>query len=311
VIRAGLLALVLAGPAGAEVDLSDFMLCSNAWNRISEMTAALGEVTSLGVSRDGDWCVVESPVLDLPGQYMPDWHLDRVRFRGSALGWIANGVTFPEGLEVVAEGLRLVVQTGNPQMDWLFAAQSHPNRIDAAGALSWDPATKVLRLEGLSIDFPGENLLDLSARVKGVDLSSTGAMQMSATSFALTEADLNITTHGLFEWYLLMAFGPMVLPSEGDMDAAAEAIRVDLLALVADLPETSFSADSKAALGALIGELPNPAGELTIALRSEAGIGPTRLGGYAMGGVPETVADAAPLLNGVTVDIGWTHGDAP
>ena len=136
-------------------------------------------------------------------------------------------------------------------------------------------------------------------------------MQMSATSFALTEANLDITTHGLFEGYLLMAFGPMVLPTEGDLDAAAEAIRADLMALVADLPETSFSTNSKAALRALIGELPNPSGALTIALRSEAGIGPTRLGGYAMTGVPETMADAAPLLNGVTVDIGWTHADAP
>jgi hypothetical protein len=61
----------------------------------------------------------------------------------------------------------------------------------------------------------------LSAVVTGVDLSSQGAMQMSATSFALTEADLRITTHGLFEWYALMALGPMVLPPEGDMEAAA------------------------------------------------------------------------------------------
>lgn len=309
-IRAAFLALVLTGPAAAE-GLAGQALCAAVWAKVGEGLTGLGRVTATAVGQDGDWCVAEGPVLDLEGQYLPDWHMDRLQFRGAALGWIADGSTLPEGLEVVAEGLRLVVQTGNPQMDWLFAAQSHPNRIDAAGALSWDPAEKVLRLEGLSIDFPGENLLDLSARVKGVDLSSTGAMQMSATSFALTEADLDITTHGLFEGYFLMAFGPMVLPTEGDMDAAAEAIRVELLALVADLPETSFSTDSKVALGALIGELPNPSGALTIALRSEAGIGPTRLGGYAMTGVPETMADAAPLLNGVTVDFGWTHADAP
>ncbi len=310
-IRAGLLALLLAGPAAAEVDLSDFMLCSNAWNRISEVTAALGEVMSLGVSRDGDWCVVESPVLDLPGQYMPDWHLDRLRFRGSALGWIANGATLPEGLEVVAEGLRLVVQTGNPQMDWLFAAQARPNAIRADASLAWDAAARELRLEGLSIDFPGENLVELSAVVAGVDLSSTGAMQMSATSFAVTEADLAVTTHGLFEWYLLMALGPSVLPTEGDMEAAAAGLRAAMRTAVADLPGASFSDASKAALGVLIGELPNPSGDLVVSLRSEAGVGPSRLMPWAMTGVPKTLAEAAGVLHGVTVEIGWTHADAP
>lgn len=313
-IRAGLLALLMAtpaGPAGAEVDLSDFLQCRNAWNRISEISGALGELTRLGMSRDGDWCLVESTVLDLPRQYMPDWHVDRLKFRGSALGWIANGSTLPEGLEIVVEGLRLVVQTGNPQMDWLFAAQSRPNAIDAEMSLAWDPSGRVLRLEGLSIDFPGENLVEASATVTGVDLSSTGAMQMSATSFALTEFDARITTHGLFEWYVLMPFGPSLLPYEGDMDVAAEAIRAEMLAGVRDLPGTSVSEASKAALAALIGELPNPSGELDLSLRAEPGLGPWRFGGYAVTGMPATLAEAASLFQGVTLDVGWTHVDAP
>ncbi|KAF0113667.1 MAG: hypothetical protein FD150_1957 [Rhodobacteraceae bacterium] len=309
-IKAGLLALVLAGPAVAE-GLAGQALCAAVWAKVGEGLSGFGRVSAASVGQDGDWCVAEAPVLDLEGQYPPDWHMDKLRFRGSALGGIVDGLTLPEGLEVAVEGLRLVIETGNPQMDWLFAAQSHPNRIDAAAALSWESAERVLRLEGLSIDFPGENLVDLSARVIGVDLSSDGAMPMAAASFALTEADVRITTHGLFEWYLLMMLGPLVLPQEGDMDVAADAIRADLLALVGELPDTSFEADSKAAIVALIGELPNPSGELTVALRSEAGIGPTRLGGYAVTGVPATVAEAAPLMGGVTVDIGWTHGDAP
>jgi hypothetical protein len=309
VIRAGFLLLALAAPAGAQ-GLAGQALCAAAWARIAE---GLVEVASVGgrVAQDGDWCMVEEARLDLPGGYVPDWHVDRLRFRGSALGWIADGSTAPEGLEVTVEGLRLVVQTGNPQMDWIFAAQARPNRIDAEAAMNWDPAGKRLRLEGLRIDFPGENLLGLSATIEGVDLSSTGAMQMSATSFALTEADLSITTHGLFEWYVLMALGPMVLPHEGDMEAAAREIRADLVAAVGELPETSLSAESKAALGALIGELPNPSGDLTVSVRAEPGFGPVRFGGYAMGGVPETVAEVAPLFQGVMIDVGWTHGDAP
>ena len=309
-IRAGLLAVALTGPAGAE-GLAGQALCAAAWAQVSDGLTSLGGVTSARVVQEGDWCVAESPVLDMGGQYVPDWHMDRLRFRGSALGWIAEGSTLPEGLEVAVEGLRLVVQTGDARMDWLFAAQSGPNRIDAEAALAWDPAAKVLRLEGFSVDFPGENLVQASALLTGVDLSSEGAMQMSATSFALTEFDARVTMHGLFEWYVLMALGPVVLPSEGDIDAAVEGIRADLAAIVGDLPGSSFSDASKAALVALIAELPNPSGDLTLGVRAEPGIGPARAAGYALNGVPQSVAEAAPFLQGVTVDVGWTHAEAP
>jgi hypothetical protein len=309
-IRAAVLAVVLAGPAGAE-GLAGQALCAAVWEKVVEGLRDVGPVTTAAVVQEGDWCVAQAPVLDVEGQYLPDYHMDRLRFRGSALGWFADGSGMPEGLEVAVEGLRLVVQTGNPQMDWLFAAQARPNGIDAEASLAWDAAKKVLRLEGLSLDFPGENLVEASATVRGVDLSSTGAAQMSATSFALTEADLRITTHGMFEWYALMALGPMVLPTEGDMAAAADGIRAELVAMVGDLPQTSVPAASKAALAALISELPNPAGDLTVALRSDPGIGPARLAGYALTGVPATVAETAPLFQGVTIDIGWTHADAP
>lgn len=309
-IRAGCFVLALAGPAAAQ-DLAGQALCEAAWHQVVEGLTTLGRVSAGAVVQEGDWCVIEALVLDSEGQYLPNWHLDRLKVRGSALGWFVDGSIAPDGLEFVVEGLQLVVQTGNVQMDWLLAAQSRPSRINAEAALSWDPEERVLRLDGMSIDFPGDNLVQVSARLTGVDLSSTGAMQMSVTSFALTEFDARVTTHGLFEWYLLMLLGPLVLPYEGDIDAAAEGIRAELQALVAALPEESFSVDSKAALGALIGELPNPAGSLSLALRAAPGIGPARVAGYAVTGMPATMAEAAPLFQGVTVDVGWSHEDAP
>ena len=305
-IRAGALLVLLAGPVAAETGL-----CETAWARVAEGLGGFGTVTATGVAQEGDWCVVDVPVLDVDGQYVPDWRMDRLRFRGAALGWIADGSSMPEGLEIAVEGLRLAVQTGNAQVDWLLAAQARPNGIDAEAALAWDPVAKVLRLERLSLDFPGENRVDASAVVTGVDLSSTGAMQMSLASFALTEAELRVQTHGLFEGYALMALGSALLPPEGDMDAAAEGLRAEVLAAISDLPGTSFSDASKAALRALVGELPNPAGDLAVTVKAEPGIGPVRFGGYAVTGVPATVAAAAPVFEGVKVDVGWTHADAP
>jgi hypothetical protein len=306
VIRAGALLVLLAGPVAAETGL-----CETAWARVAEGLGGFGTVTATGVAQEGDWCVVDVPVLDVDGQYVPDWRMDRLRFRGAALGWIADGSSMPEGLEIAVEGLRLAVQTGNAQVDWLLAAQARPNGIDAEAALAWDPVAKVLRLERLSLDFPGENRVDASAVVTGVDLSSTGAMQMSLASFALTEAELRVQTHGLFEGYALMALGSALLPPEGDMDAAAEGLRAEALAAIGDLPGTSFSDASKAALRVLVGELPNPAGDLAVTVKAEPGIGPVRFGGYAVTGVPATVAAAAPVFEGVKVDVGWTHADAP
>lgn len=305
-IRAGALLVLLAGPVAAETGL-----CETAWARVAEGLGGFGTVTATGVAQEGDWCVVDVPVLDVDGQYVPDWRMDRLRFRGAALGWIADGSSLPEGLEIAVEGLRLAVQTGNAQVDWLLAAQARPNGIDAEAALAWDPVAKVLRLERLSLDFPGENRVEASAVVTGVDLSSTGAMQMSLASFALTEAELRVQTHGLFEGYALMALGSALLPPEGDMDAAAEGLRAEVLAAISDLPGTSFSDASKAALRVLVGELPNPAGDLAVAVKAEPGIGPVRFGGYAVTGVPATVAAAAPVFEGVKVDVGWTHADAP
>lgn len=304
-IRSGCLALILAGPAGAAE------LCPAAWEKVSgALSEQLGSVRG-EVSQDGDWCLVQGLVLDLDGQYLPDWHLDRLRFRGSAVSWLVDGAGAPEGLEIAVEGLRLVVQTGNAQFDWLYAAQARANSIRGEASLTWDAAERVLRLEGLSVDFPGENQIDLSAVLTGVDLSSTGAMQMSVTSFAVTEADLRVTTHGLFEGYLLIPLGSALLPHEGDMAAAADGIRTDLIASVVNLPSASFSDTSKDALLALLMELPNPSGDLTLALRADPGIGPVRAAGYALNGVPQSMAEAASLFEGVTVDVGWTHSDAP
>jgi hypothetical protein len=310
----------LAGPVAAESSVSPDV-CSAIWTAMSEQFIATGAYQVVGTTTEPgpSRCDITNVVVDVERNYAPDWHIDKLTFTSNALPWINEMLrtgtattTPPETLEIGLEGVRIVAETGNPTMDWLIAAESRPNKINANLALAWDAQKRLLRLEALTIDFPGDNLVEFSAAVTGVDLSSTGAMQMSATSFALTEADLRITTHGLFEAYILVPLGGIYLaPMEGDIDAAVAGMKAELVQAVGALPASSFSSESKAALAVLIGELPNPAGDLRIAVRSEAGIGPTRFGGYAVTGAPETLAEAARLLEGVTVDATWTHGDAP
>lgn len=68
----------------------------------------------------------------------------------------------------------------------------------------------------------------------------------------------------------------------------------------------AFGDDSKAALTALLQDLPNPAGVLQLSLHSDAGIGPARFMGLALGGRADSAALARTVFNGARVDARWT-----
>jgi hypothetical protein len=264
-----------------------------------------GDVTPSAV----EGCLFTRIRAEAPGPYVPDWHLDALHLTGdlSALGEGA----MPERLAARVSDLRPVFETGNPQVDYILAVQARVQSIQGDLDLAWDRAAREVRLERLDIDFPGENRVSLTARAGGVDLSSPGSAQMSITSAALVEADLVIRTHGLFEAYLLNLVADRLLPEDGDMEAAMAAFVAEASAAVLALPEATFPGDSRAALVALLGELPNPAGTLAVTFRAEPGFGAARFAGFAVTGMPDTVEAAAPLLDGVTVRIAWTHEESP
>jgi len=309
-IRVALVAALagLSAPSHAQDDIVP-ALCGEVLTRLAEITAPVFALSAKATPTNMVGCLYTDLRIDMPGQYVPDWFADSLHLNGS-LQWIADGSSPPDRLGVGLTNLRAVIQTGDPQSDFLYAAQSRPNGARLNLDLAWDAAANALAVEQLVVDFPGENLITLSLLMSGVDLSSPGAMQMSTTSFALSEADLKIQTHGLFEWYALVALGTAVLPRDGDIEAAAQRLREDAMEAVGALPEAQFVGESKAALAALIAELPNPAGTLTLALRADPGFGPTRFAGYALTGAPDTIEAAAPLLDGVRIEIGWTHEES-
>lgn len=261
--------------------------------------------------RDG-WCRFRDVRLT-SGGYDPDIWIDELDLRGDAFGFFTLGEK-PEtpGLRAEAKvgGLHIVPKAHEPLMDYLLAAQAQSWAISVEAALDWDAAGRVLRLSRLDLDFPGENAVSLSVTVANVDLSSDGAMQMSVTGFAVTEAALDVTTKGLFESYLLMPLGSELLPFDGDVLAAAENLRLKALGGIAAMPEAAVPAASKDALSRLMAEMPNPSGRLTMAFRADPGFGPSRLGFIGLYGMPGSVAEAAPLFQGVTLDVTWTHEDA-
>lgn len=298
------LALLAASPAQAEVNRD----CQALLDRM--VVQIKGPTLSARYSgSEGDWCVYRNLRLATPDQN-PDFAADTLRLRANAPLWAvmmgepASGDSFDAAVKI--EGLRFFAKTGMANFDYLFQLQSVSNRTSVDLALNWDASAKELRLTQLEMDFPGDNALSATARIGNVDLASNGAAQMAVTGFAVQEATLNITSNGLFESVLLMPLGMMLLPQEGDMIAAAEALRAQGLAGVAALPDAAFSADTKAALSQLIDQMPNPAGTLALEFQANGGFGPARLTFYALFGMPSTMAQAAPLFEGITLDATWT-----
>lgn len=305
------LALV-AAPAGAETaDERQDRQCRAAWEAATANPAGPRLTGSYDGLEDG-WCAFSGIFLVTEG-YTPDVEIDKLRLKGDALGaFLLDERLDPDlDLAVQFDGLRMVPQVDQPQLDWLYRAQFRAYGISGDMALDWDAATREVTLSQLSLDFPGSNSVSFVARVEQVDLSSMAAAEMSATSFALTEATLDVTSHGLFETYLLLALGGIVLPYEGDMDAAAETLRADTLAVMADLPVPAFSAASKDALARLVQELPNPSGRLTVDFTAQPGFGSARFGFMALKGIPTTVDEASSLFQGIVADVTWTHQDMP
>jgi hypothetical protein len=280
------------------------------WSRASGLLADM-TVTAMPGSVEDGWCRVQDINLVPAGDYQPHWFADIVMFRGTGVEGLFDLSVAPELLEVRIDGARLVAQTGDPRLDYAYRIQSLDGKVDAALTVAWDRVTRVVTLSQLVLDFANVSRIAVTGKVANVDLSSLGLAQASLTGFAVTEADVVVTTHGLFETMLLMPLAPLVLPETDDVDAAVVALKEQTLAAIAALPAASFPDTTKDALARLIGDLPRPDGTLSVSLRSEAGFGPARLARFALVGVPTTMAEVAPVFDGVSIMAIWDGRAVP
>jgi hypothetical protein len=278
--------------------------CAVLWSKAEAAMQSIPHTFGT-IGLDQGWCTVDRLIVQSNGEYDPDWQTDQVRFRGAGGAGLFYNAVLPEAMEIDVRGLRIVPQLGSAQMQYLFGLQTVLNKIDASLAYDWDRDGRVLNLSKLAIDFPADNEFLARARIANVDLSSNGTLQSSAAGFGVTDANIQITTNGLFESYLAMTLGPMLLPEEGDMETEVRRLKALATAAVSDLPGTTFSSNAKSALKALIADLPQPAGTLTLSMQADQGFGPVRLARFAISGAPATVADLAPIFSGIQVDVQW------
>ncbi|MEZ5778380.1 MAG: hypothetical protein R3E44_08465 [Paracoccaceae bacterium] len=298
-----ILGLGLSGPVDAQTTARMTEgVCSASWAAfaaLADMPAEAEGGLKPEVTPQG-WCRVEGLRYERAGPVTTEAR--RFEWRGAGLDRFIGQRLPPTALEVRIDDIRVIPAPGDVVMDYLFRAQSQHNGIDLAGSAHWDAGARRLVLDGLTIDFPGDNELSASFAIEKVDLSSASAMQMSAGTMALSDLTLDITSHGLFENYVLFPFGPVVLESGGDPEAQVAELKKEARAVIAGLPESSFPAPTRAALGELVADMPNPAGRLHLHIAAPQGFGAARLTRFALTGLPQTVAEVTPIFDGVTVE---------
>jgi len=224
------------------------------------------------------WCVVSNLDLEAQRDYSPGLVADRIAWRGEGLDAASQGAAMPLNLALQIQGFRIVARTPDAATNYLMRAQAFAGRegIDADISLRRDPEAKTLLIEHISIDFPGENTLSVSARIEQVDLSTQASTQMSVGSAAITEVAFEMQSNGFFETYLLPVLTYRLLADAEDPEARAEELKLEAAAWIASLPDDFMSGASRGAVAAFIEDLPNPTGMLSIEFSAPSGFRPAR-----------------------------------
>jgi hypothetical protein len=299
--------LLFASPAFAEdLTTADCAAIVAAAQPVTAMITARVSLPDL-VAQNG-WCEMKDIRIEPEGEYQPLWSIGQFRFRGDGLGDLPAG-TPPTTLDLQLRKVNLEIVTGDANTDYLMRVQRGDFGIDVDFAATYDPAARSLRLSSVDLDFPGPDFIGLTAQIDRIDLNSLGGMQSSLGGAGVTSLGLTVTSNGLFESYFLMAVGNFLLFDRPDTLAPPDYVAgliAGARATVADLPDPLIDVTGRVALDALLAEMPNPWGTLTLNVRAPGGFGAQRFIGLAMTGEPTTMQDWMPVFAGITASATYT-----
>ncbi|SEB99666.1 hypothetical protein [Rhodobacter sp. 24-YEA-8] len=263
--------------------------------------------------KDGG-CAFDDVVITGGERYAPGFYADTVTVYGSILAWDRKGQMPSSDIVVGATGMRFATKMGDARMDYLLGAQARVGEMVLDLRAAWDGSAKEVEISRFDLTFAGDSRILFTARAKNIDLSTPGAAQMAIMGAALTDLDLEIRSFGLFEQLLLPVLVMMIPDTENtESDAGFAALvsekKLELRTAINQLPDAAFPAPSRAALAALLSDLPGPRGKLVVNFRSASGFGAARFARFALTGLPQTMKELAPLFDGTRFDIDWRRGD--
>lgn len=295
------LALGLAGPATAQEAGCEAQLAT-VIGLVSEIAGYRGSWEGKAEEAAPGVCRVEAPVW--PSNDYITMKADHVTWSGENLDRMVTDRLPPTALALDIAGLRFLPDLGDPVMTYLMEIQRRGEAVDVSLRAGWDEAERVLTVERAEARFPSGDYIRFSAEVEGVDLTDRTSIQMSAGSFGITRTLWEIRSFGLFENLVLLPIGINLLSGANDPAARIEELKAEARREIEGMPDEIVSAESRAALVAVVDDMPNPSGTLRVEMTAEPGLGPARVLPLAMSRTGlESLDDIWTLMDGVTHEI--------
>lgn len=280
--------------------------CAAQWTKISSTLAQLRglAVPPLGLIRERADGGCRTNGLSFPMNDTITVKADSLTWNGRDMERFVADALPPTAFDFQLNGIRVIPTVGDPAFQYLQDVQTRGRKIDVSLSLDWDEATKIVRIDALRVNFPGEDFVSFIGVVEDVDLTSQSSLQASAGRFGLTSGNLDVRSRRLFQDYLLLPLGLTLL--DGTDDPAAEISKLKDVAVTAiDAASTDvLPASSKAALKAVVADFPDPSGHLQIKQTANPGIGVARGLGLAVRG--RSIEDPSGfwgLLDGIKFDV--------
>lgn len=262
----------------------------------------LGSETGGDVVAEQGSCVVTGFATDAVDAQRIMLTADRIVLSATGAEPLLAGRAPLEAVRLQVSGIRIQPYTGFAEMDYLFSIQQVRNVIDADVSVSWDPETGLLEMDMFEVRFPYDQRLFASFVAENADLSSFAALEASLMQLEMTDMRLEATTYGLFEAYAAPVLINGLLAGSDDPEAEMQRIKAQGIAALQALPEDLWTEGSRAALEALVQDMPMPNGSIALQVTAEPGIGMGRAAPFALLGAPESVEDLRPVLGGITID---------
>ena len=229
---------------------------------------------------------------------------ESLTWSGRDMDRFVEGGLPPTAIALTLSGIRIVPQVGDKTFQYLQDVQSRGQNIEVSLSVNWDAADNVVSVDNLLISLPSDDFIRFEAQVEGVDLSTAESLRNSAISFGVTLVDLEIRSERIFQNYLLLPLGMVLLEGQSNPEARVDELKDLAKTAVEGAPSQLVSEGSKAALLSLVEDLPEPAGTLRLRQTASPGIGVAR--GLAFGMQAEraeTLDDLWPLFDGIDVEI--------
>ena len=296
-------ALVAASPALAQERMTQAD-CEGAWQALEAVMPGEAGTATPSVT-DAGWCKIEDAQLPIDSGSLA--RIDLLEWRASDITRLIEEGLPPRALEMRAEGLRIAPQTGDPVYDYLLELQSSVDRAGFGLSARWDGVQNVVLIEEAWLDLYGDNRIEGTARIEGVDLTDWAAIQSSAGTAGLADLSLKTTFDGWFETYVAVALGSMLLsPVETEPRAQVAALQDEAVAMIDAFPESFMPAPSRTALTAFLRALPAPRGSLQLQLSAAPALGAVRMVPLSLLPAEVGLAEAMEAaLEGVTLLVTW------